>query len=243
MEHFCSDAIHRLKKEPSEDWKAVAGSGQYFIDNTFKYGSDILYWGSYSERGPIARFSDKIVWQQVSRLDQQWFGQNQFYWKPSGEENNQFKKFSQISLMGSTNEPTHSLKMSQLDNNYFGAAVAAIGNNKDRLEKIIPSKRLNKEGIIAVTFFVKGIPRTVVIDDYLPFETDPSFRTFDLVFANVSPDGGFYLAFLEKAFAKLVGNYGATERVEGTISEALRALNGAPTFSFGIDSFRNPLDR
>jgi hypothetical protein len=77
----------------------------------------------------------------------------------------------------------------------------------------------------------------------LPFEADSSFRTFDLVFANVSPDGGFYLAFLEKAFAKLVGNYGATERVEGTISEALRALNGAPTFSFGTDSFRDPLER
>lgn len=238
MEHFCSDAIHRLKKEPSADWKTIAGSGQYFIDDSFKYGSDVLYWGSYSERGPIARFSDKIVWQQVSRLQEHWFGKNAFFWKPTGDEENLFQEFSEISLMGSSSDPVHGLTMSQLDNNFFGAAVAAIGNNKDRIEKIIPSKRLNKEGIIAATFFVKGLPRTMVVDDYLPFEADPSFKSFDLVFGNVSPDGGFFLAFLEKAYAKLVGNYGATERVEGTISEAFRALNGAPTFSFAADSFK-----
>jgi hypothetical protein len=61
-EHFCSDAVYRLKGEPSADWKTIAGSGQYFIDNSFKYGADVLYWGSYSERGPIERFLEKVVW-------------------------------------------------------------------------------------------------------------------------------------------------------------------------------------
>jgi hypothetical protein len=144
--------------------------------------------------------------------------------------------------MGSSDDPPNSLKMSQLDNNYFGAAVAAIGGKKNRLEKLMPSKDITDEGIITVTLFVKGLPHTIVIDDYLPFEADKDFKSFDLMFANVVPDGGFYLPILEKAYAKLNGNYGATERGIGTLSEAMRTLNGAPTYSFSMDSFKDDED-
>jgi hypothetical protein len=72
-----------------------------------------------------------------------------------------------------------------------------------------------------MNMFVKGKPEVVTIDDSLPFVSG------NPIFAKRSGDNDFWTAFVEKAFAKLMGNY---ENIGGGWqAEAWRILNGAPT--------------
>lgn len=69
--------------------------------------------------------------------------------------------------------------------------------------------------------FVKGKPEIITIDDYLPFYGS------SLMFSKRANDGDFWVPLLEKAFAKLNGNY---EMIGGGWqSESFRILNGAPS--------------
>lgn len=79
----------------------------------------------------------------------------------------------------------------------------------------------NNAGVYAVTLYPIGIPQTVVVDDQLPFGSDGK-----LLFGNTGTDGGLWGPILEKAFAKLSGNY---EYISGGwVDESLRLLTGAP---------------
>ena len=73
------------------------------------------------------------------------------------------------------------------------------------------------QGMIAMRFLVLGTPATIVIDDYLPFTT---LTGSTLAFAKVSSTNGLYAPFLEKAWAKLSGNFAMTEA--GWTGEAIR---------------------
>jgi hypothetical protein len=64
----------------------------------------------------------------------------------------------------------------------------------------------------------------VTIDDYLPFYYSTPF------FAKRSGDGDFWMALMEKTFAKLNGNYESIGG--GWQTESLRILNGAPSKFF-----------
>lgn len=77
----------------------------------------------------------------------------------------------------------------------------------------------NKAGIYAVRLYSRGVPVIVTVDDYLPTVNGK------LVFAKI-PDGAIWVPILEKAFAKLYGNYEALNY--NRISLAIEALLGAP---------------
>ena len=69
--------------------------------------------------------------------------------------------------------------------------------------------------------FVRGRPSVVTMDDFLPFMYG------NLDFAKRPGNGDFWGVFLEKAFARLNGNY---ENIGGGWqAEAWRILNGAPS--------------
>jgi Calpain family cysteine protease len=82
-----------------------------------------------------------------------------------------------------------------------------------------------------MNLFVKGKPAVVTIDDFLPFYYgQPNF-------AKRSSDGDFWMPFLEKAFAKLMGNYESIGG--GWQAETWRMLNGAPTRFYTMASVNN----
>jgi hypothetical protein len=85
------------------------------------------------------------------------------------------------------------------------------------------------QGMIVVNAVVLGTPAYIVIDDYLPFYWSSAN---ELAFAKTSPTGGLYAAFLEKAWAKLSGNYEFIGN--GWEGEAIRFLSGAPSDNFNI---------
>ena len=79
---------------------------------------------------------------------------------------------------------------------------------------------------------VLGTPATIVIDDYFPFT---GINGSDLAFAKISSANGLYGPFLEKAWAKLSGNF---EMIEGGWSgEAIRFFSGVPTDHFGVVNY------
>ena len=71
-----------------------------------------------------------------------------------------------------------------------------------------------------------GFPITVIVDDYLPIkkQSDGSVAS---IFSKQSADGDVWMMLLEKAFAKLMGNYELTNG--GWPTEGVNALNGAPS--------------
>ena len=76
-----------------------------------------------------------------------------------------------------------------------------------------------------MNFYLLGVPHTVIIDDYLPLmnNSDGTLRT---IFASVSPDSALWVPLLEKAFAKLYGNYSHIEA--GRAVSAINAMTGSP---------------
>ena len=107
------------------------------------------------------------------------------------------------------------------------AACHALAKVPSRVENLFLNleNKLSPNGIYGVNIYLLGVPHTVIIDDYLPL-VEASRGTFKTYFSNISPDSGFWVPLLEKAFAKLYGNYKHIEG--GTPFQAINALTGAP---------------
>lgn len=85
--------------------------------------------------------------------------------------------------------------------------------------------KLNDAGIYAVNLYALGVPHTVIVDDMLPMQTDKE----QTVFNYISRDGGMWMSILEKAIAKLYGNY---KHLDGGVQgAAMYALSGMHTKS------------
>ena len=65
---------------------------------------------------------------------------------------------------------------------------------------------LNVRGGYAVNFFALGVPQTTVVDDYIPFKKDRK-DIYKPVYASISNDNSLWPMILEKAFAKMQGNF------------------------------------
>lgn len=82
-----------------------------------------------------------------------------------------------------------------------------------------------------MNLIIKGKPEVLTIDDNLPFMNG------NPVFAKRSGDNDFWTAFVEKAFAKMTGNY---ENIGGGWqAETWRVLNGAPTRFYMMSQINN----
>lgn len=103
-----------------------------------------------------------------------------------------------------------------------------MAENQDRIKNIFINTEYPKEGLLAVKLYIKGKPEIVTIDDYLPFYYSSPF------FARRSSDGDFWMAFMEKIYAKINGNYESI--IGGWQSESWRILNGAPTKFFMLNT-------
>ena len=89
--------------------------------------------------------------------------------------------------------------------------------------------------------YVMGIPVTVTVDEYLPLLYK---STQGLVYGNHSVDGALWMPILEKAAAKLFGNYEMLSG--GWMGPAVQTLTGAPYFNtqhaeIGIDELWDQL--
>jgi len=62
------------------------------------------------------------------------------------------------------------LTQGHCENSYFLAAVSAIAEAPRRIRNIFLTKERNIAGCYAVSFFINGEKKTVVVDDRLPYD-------------------------------------------------------------------------
>lgn len=114
-------------------------------------------------------------------------------------------------------------------------AASAMAEKPKRLEKVFLNQKADVYGMYAVNLYTLGVPHTIVVDDFLPLsrvkdkDGNPT-NEYSTIFGHVAEDGSLWGAILEKAFAKLHGNY--ARLVAGDPREATRALNGSPSIHF-----------
>ena len=87
---------------------------------------------------------------------------------------------------------------------------------------------MSAEGIIPTNWFIGGIPKTVLVDDSLPF-VQLSNEQYVLPFASNGAGAELWIAYLEKAWAKITGNYKHTEY--GSVGELWHNLLSIPVIT------------
>ena len=111
--------------------------------------------------------------------------------------------------------------------------ASAVARNPERLKRIFYNNGLSNNGIYALRLYVLGIPTTVTIDDQFPLVDG------DSIFAAASPDGALWGLLIEKAIAKVYGDY---ERiVGGDPRTSIEMLTGAPSNRY-MHTDKTPLE-
>jgi len=132
------------------------------------------------------------------------------------------------SLWGNDDRPyVMDIDQGEVQDCFMLASAASLSIKPERIKRIFLTKELNDEGIVAVRFFVGGRPRVITIDSSVPLKNSDSN-----LFSQTPSDKSAWIPLLEKAYAKLAGNY---EKIElGWMSEAMRIFTGAPSHRFTI---------
>lgn len=107
---------------------------------------------------------------------------------------------------------------------YFLAAVSALAENPERIQRLFLTKTNNEHRLLVVALCINGVWEEVIMDDYAPCDENNQ-----LVF-NTSKTGELWVILLEKAWAKVHGAYLNIE--SGLTREALRDLTGASVTTF-----------
>lgn len=199
----------KIKNEPLPDFYNIT---TMFTDDVYPK-DDALYWQDYTSEktGQVSSFEARVNWVRAS--DQ--FPGNPF-WGTDG-----------ISPLD--------IRQGAVGDCWFMVTASAMAEKPKRLEKIFlnTNGETNKNGIYAVNLYVLGVPHTVIVDDYLPLQKlrqrDGSYA-YETLFAHLTDDQSMWGSILEKAMAKVHGNY--QHLVSGDPREATRALNGSPSMYY-----------
>ena len=123
-------------------------------------------------------------------------------------------------LFGRNGACVKDTRQGQIGNCWLVAAQAALSERSCALEKTFITKVKNKTGLYQMNMYPIGVKQTVTIDDKVPANSRGP------VFGGVGEDGSLWPSLMEKAAAKIMGNYEMLEG--GWIGEGLRLLTGAP---------------
>jgi hypothetical protein len=111
-----------------------------------------------------------------------------------------------------------------LGNCWLICVLSAIAEHPALIQRVFLTKKPNKYGLFKMKLCKMARWKVLVIDDYIP-----CFPLGGPIFAtNQNP--GYWVMLIEKAFAKLFGNY--SRMVKGEFKHAMIDLTGCPAFSF-----------
>jgi calpain-15 len=112
------------------------------------------------------------------------------------------------------------IQQGALGNCWLVAVLALISERPHLLERILLTKKVNKEGAYLVRICHNGLWQPIIVDDHFPCT-----RYKHLVFSKAKRHQ-LYVPLIEKACAKVFGSYGNLTR--GNLMEGLQLLTGAP---------------
>ena len=101
--------------------------------------------------------------------------------------------------------------------------MATVAEFPELIEDLFITKEKNDAGIYKLRFFIRGKPWVVSVDDEMLFNE----KEDQLHFAMIGESKNIWAPLVEKAFAKMKGNY-ATASDGGFISTGLRSIVGCP---------------
>ena len=111
---------------------------------------------------------------------------------------------------------------------YFLGALAAFAVDTDKINKVLINKRFTSSYAITANVRIRGMPKTMGVDFYMPFYMKSS--TF--LFASYEQAKISWVAGLEKMWAKTNRNYDGI--VGGDPIEVLEWLAGMPGFTYSL---------
>lgn len=111
--------------------------------------------------------------------------------------------------------------------------MGAVAEFSSVLDNVFLTKTKNDAGIYAIRFYIRGKPWIVTIDDYYFYAPDMvSYINSAHYFANMGEDNSLWVPLIEKAWAKLKGNFANSDG--GWTQNGIRALTGAPVFTYYV---------
>lgn len=120
------------------------------------------------------------------------------------------------------------IKQGAIGNCYFMAAIAALAENPQRVQRLFISRDVSPFGCYCLNVCDEGLWKSIIIDDLVPcYNADgqPAFARGN--------GNEIWVMILEKIWAKLYGGYSNIEG--GWAREVLNELTGAPCTSYGPD--------
>lgn len=140
--------------------------------------------------------------------------------------------FSNASLWGSDGISGEVSQQGYDGDCWFLSTASALAAYPQRIKNIFPGQdSLSEEGVYQVRLFVRGEPVNVIVDDRMPVKNHEHHGKYTWFLNNrISSNGATWLMILEKAMAKLNGNYLSLNG--GRIYEAMRFLTGQPTAEY-----------
>ena len=202
--HTCLTTAKR-NKETVDKFYDLLASGKVYSDDDFTPDSSAVYWKDIDTVGASGMNELGVTWKRATQIP----GNNSLFGKGISADD---------------------IIQGNVGNCWFLAAASAVADADPGLVKkafLNTTNQLNAAGIYAVDFYTLGVPHTVVVDDFMPRALGDDGVKIENAFANVSTsDQSMWGAILEKAFAKLVGNYMHTSG--GIASSGVRRIVGGP---------------
>ena len=115
---------------------------------------------------------------------------------------------------------------------YWMSSSSAVAEWPNLVKNIFLTQNKNAAGIFGISLFIRGKPYHFALDDNIMFYNS-SVYGFAPVYAALSDDKtAAWSLVIEKAWAKVLGNYLKTDG--GYLTTAIRALTGVPTFDYNL---------
>ena len=200
-----------MNKNSNVDFMQILSGSSKFTDSTFPT-SDALYWYDMgNEKSKEMSRIRNVEWKRASEV----FDDSYTLW-------------------GTNGITPHDIEQGSIGNCWYLAAAAALAEYPERLDRVVENGNdLNDPGIYAFHFYALGVPYTQIIDDYLPLKEDYWNGGYSTIFGHIGDDKALWGPLMEKAFAKLHGNY--QHIIGGWMSLGVAALNGSPFVDFDHD--------
>lgn len=128
------------------DYEAVLKSDEPFVDPHFHADQSSIFDDSMPRRGGIDKWGD-FEWKRPSEV--------------YGEGN--FTLYDHI-------DPSD-IKQGKCGDCYFLSCLSSLAENPERIQDIFVNDFVNKAGCYALTLYICGEKRVVVVDDRLPYDT------------------------------------------------------------------------